>query len=158
MRLLLIKTNSYLGLLQRNKRLRILIVIVLQLVKKQKELNALFKKRVALEETLSEIENMGEYTIEAKQLPLSVVKWDPGTYLNLHVDDLGYVTDNHIPVHIYLNDDYEGGEVGFPTHNLLIKPKVGDFNVFPGNMHYAHEVKKVLSGTRYTLPIWFSIV
>ena len=40
-----------------------------ELVKKQKELNSLFKKRVALEETLSELENKGEYTIETKQLP-----------------------------------------------------------------------------------------
>ena len=40
-----------------------------ELVKKQKELNSLFKKRVALEETLSELENKGEYTIEMKQLP-----------------------------------------------------------------------------------------
>lgn len=96
--------------------------------------------------------------VQAKQNGLSVVKWDEGTYLNLHVDDLGYVTDNHLPVHIYLNDDYEGGEVNFPTHGLSIKPNVGDFIVFPGNMHYAHEVAKVLSGTRYTLPIWFTIV
>jgi len=40
-----------------------------ELVKKQKELNSLFKKRVALEETLSELENKGEYMIETKQLP-----------------------------------------------------------------------------------------
>jgi len=40
-----------------------------ELVKKQKELNSLFKKRVALEETLSELENKAEYTIETKQLP-----------------------------------------------------------------------------------------
>lgn len=40
-----------------------------ELVKKQKELNSLFKKRVALEETLSELENKSEYTIETKQLP-----------------------------------------------------------------------------------------
>jgi len=40
-----------------------------ELVKKQKELNTLFKKRVSLEETLSELENKGEYTIETKQLP-----------------------------------------------------------------------------------------
>ncbi len=40
-----------------------------ELVKKQKELNSLFKKRVALEEILSELENKGEYTIETKQLP-----------------------------------------------------------------------------------------
>ncbi len=81
----------------------------------------------------------------------------PGTELKVHHDQ-GYDMTLLRAVIIYLNDDYEGGEVGFPTHNLLIKPKVGDFNVFPGNMHYAHEVKKVLSGTRYTLPIWFTIV
>ena len=40
-----------------------------ELVKKQKELNSLFKKRVSLEETLSELENKGEYTIETKELP-----------------------------------------------------------------------------------------
>jgi hypothetical protein len=40
-----------------------------ELVKKQKELNSLFKNRVALEETLSELENKGEYTIETKELP-----------------------------------------------------------------------------------------
>jgi len=94
--------------------------------------------------------------IRPKEPHLSVAKWETGTKLNLHVDDLGYVTDNHIPTLIYLNDDYEGGEISFATHNVTIKPKVGDLLIFPGNMHYAHEVKEVLSGTRYTLPIWFT--
>lgn len=88
---------------------------------------------------------------------LTITRWDQGTKLTLHVDDLGYVTDNHLPTLIYLNDDYEGGELSFPTHSITIKPKVGDLIIFPGNMHYAHEVKEVLSGTRYTLPIWFTI-
>jgi hypothetical protein len=96
--------------------------------------------------------------IKAKEQHLNVVKWVEGTYLDLHVDDLGYVTDNHLPVLIYLNDDYEGGEIKFETYNLSLKPNVGDFIVFPGNLHYPHEVTKVLSGTRYTLPIWFTIV
>lgn len=96
--------------------------------------------------------------IQEKEPHLSVVKWTEGTYLNLHVDDLGYVTDNHLPVLIYLNSDYEGGEIRFEAHNISIKPNVGDFIVFPGNLHYPHEVTKVLSGTRYTLPIWFTIV
>jgi hypothetical protein len=96
--------------------------------------------------------------IRAKESYLSVVKWTPGTYLKLHVDDLGYVTDNHLPVLIYLNDAYEGGEISFELHNISIKPNVGDFIVFPGNLHYPHEVKEVLSGVRYTLPIWFTIV
>jgi len=93
------------------------------------------------------------------QMPnLSVAKWEKGTKLHLHVDDLGYATNNHIPTLIYLNDDYEGGEISFATHDITIKPKVGDLLIFPGNMHYAHEVKEVLSGTRYTLPIWFTII
>ena len=96
--------------------------------------------------------------IKPKGLYLSVAKWEKGTKLNLHVDDLGYATDNHIPTLIYLNDDYEGGEISFATHDITIKPKVGDLLIFPGNMHYAHEVKEVLSGTRYTLPIWFTII
>jgi hypothetical protein len=96
--------------------------------------------------------------IKPKSYELSVAKWEQGTSLNLHVDDLGYMTDNHIPTLIYLNDDYDGGEISFVTHDITIKPKIGDLLIFPGNMHYAHEVKEVLSGTRYTLPIWFTIV
>jgi Rps23 Pro-64 3,4-dihydroxylase Tpa1-like proline 4-hydroxylase len=96
--------------------------------------------------------------IKPKEPQLNVAKWDQGTKLNLHVDDLGYVTDNHIPTLVYLNDDYEGGEISFFTHDITIKPKVGDLLIFPGNMHYAHEVKEVLYGTRYTLPIWFTII
>jgi|694.fasta_scaffold00090_82 hypothetical protein len=88
---------------------------------------------------------------------LNIARWDKGTKLALHVDDLGWVTDNHLPTLIYLNDDYEGGELSFATHDVTIKPKIGDLIMFPGNMYYAHEVKEVLSGVRYTVPIWFTI-
>ena len=109
-------------------------------------------------EAISDAYGIAKEKIQVKQDTLSVVKWTEGTYLDLHVDDLGYVTDNHLPVHIYLNDNYEGGEIKFATHDLSFKPNVGEFIVFPGNMHYPHEVTKVLSGVRYTLPIWFTIV
>lgn len=94
---------------------------------------------------------------EPKSDRLDIARWDVGTKLTLHVDDLGYVTNNHLPTLIYLNDDYEGGELGFATHDMIIKPKKGDLIMFPGNLHYAHEVFEVLSGTRYTVPIWFTI-
>jgi len=109
-------------------------------------------------EEISKFYGIKKEQLLVKQDSLSVVRWTEGTFLNLHVDDLGYVTDNHLPVVIYLNDDYEGGEIRFETHGLSFKPNAGDFIVFPGNMHYPHEVTKILSGTRYTLPIWFSIV
>lgn len=95
--------------------------------------------------------------IKQKGDRLNVVKWEKGNSLKLHVDDLGYIADNHIAALVYLNDDYEGGELNFPTHNLSIKPKTGDLVFFPGNMNYAHEVTEVISGTRYTVPIWFTI-
>jgi len=102
--------------------------------------------------------NLEDINILEKEDFLGVVHWETGSYLKVHVDDLGYVTENHLPIIIYLNDNYEGGEIKFETHDLSIKPKTGDLVVFPGNMHYAHEVTKVLSGDRYTLPIWFTIV
>lgn len=107
---------------------------------------------------ISKLYNIEKEKVVAKQNTLSVVKWVEGSYLDLHVDDLGYVTDNHLPVNIYLNDDYEGGELKFQTHGISIKPKVGDMIVFPGNMYYPHEVTKIQSGIRYTLAIWFTIV
>jgi Rps23 Pro-64 3,4-dihydroxylase Tpa1-like proline 4-hydroxylase len=111
------------------------------------------------ERVLDEVKKAYGYdNIEKKNTDrLNIARWDKGTKLKLHVDDLGYVTDNHLPTLIYLNDDYEGGELSFATHDVTIKPKVGDLIIFPGNMHYAHEVKEVLSGVRYTLPIWFTI-
>jgi len=30
--------------------------------------------------------------------------------------------------------------------------------MFPGNMHYAHEVKTIISGVRWTVPMWFEFV
>lgn len=102
--------------------------------------------------------NLHDIEIVEKEEWLGVVHWETGSYLKTHVDDLGYVTENHLPIIIYLNDNYEGGEIKFETHDVSIKPKTGDLVVFPGNMHYAHEVKEVLSGDRYTLPIWFTVV
>jgi hypothetical protein len=96
--------------------------------------------------------------VSPKEEGLNIIKWVKGSKLNLHVDDLGYVTDNNIATLIYINDDYDGGEIKFATHEVDLKPKTADLLIFPGNMHYSHEVKEVLSGTRYTLPIWFTIV
>lgn len=120
-----------------------------------KDINKIIER---CKEQISNFYGIAKEKVQEKEPHLSVVKWTEGTYLNLHIDDLGYVTDNHLPVLIYLNNDYEGGEIKFETHNISIKPNPGDFVVFPGNLNYPHEVTKVLFGVRYTLPIWFTIV
>lgn len=55
---------------------------------------------------------------------------------------------------MYLNDDYEGGELVYnytDTDSNTIKPKAGDMIYFP--FWYFHEVNKVTSGTRYFFAI-----
>lgn len=96
------------------------------------------------------------YDVEVTPGSAHVAKWEPGQKLELHVDDLGRTSYNHMASLIYLNDDYEGGEIEFPTHNLSFKLPAGSLIMFPGNEHYPHEVKAITSGYRYTMPIWFS--
>ena len=97
-----------------------------------------------------------EYGFPVNNKSAFFARWDAGDSLDLHVDDLGPTNYNHMATLIYLNDDYEGGEIEFPTHKLTHKPSIGDLIMFPGNMHYAHEVKTIISGVRWTLPMWFS--
>jgi 2OG-Fe(II) oxygenase superfamily len=52
---------------------------------------------------------------------------------------------------LYLNDEYEGGEIYFPMQKFLLKPKKYSAIFFPGNdMDYLHGVSEIMSGNRYT--------
>jgi hypothetical protein len=95
------------------------------------------------------------YPIKVKQVNIPyIVRWSKDDNMEPHVDDLG--TDNyHMASLIYLNDDYSGGEISFISHDISIKPDKGDLIIFPGNLHYAHEVKTINSGFRYTIPVWY---
>jgi len=56
---------------------------------------------------------------------------------------------------IYLNEDYEGGELYFPEHNFYIKPEIGTLICFKGDENNLHGVKKVESGIRYTISLFW---
>lgn len=59
---------------------------------------------------------------------------------------------------IFLNDDYEGGELVFPEQDIVLKPKAGSLVFFPG-YYTRHGVNKVLSGTRINiLAHYFDII
>jgi len=57
----------------------------------------------------------------------------------------------------YLNDDFTGGELVFPELDLVITPKPGLLVGFPSNHKFVHAVPKVVSGKRYSLPVWFTV-
>ena len=81
---------------------------------------------------------------------------------------LKYIDSGHLPAHhdhgvssrvlstvIYLNDDYDGGEIEFKQSNVKIKPKAGSIVFFPSNFLYIHEVMAVSNGPRYAIPHWY---
>lgn len=60
----------------------------------------------------------------------------------------------HLSVLVYLNDDYEGGEIVFPKQSFKIKPKSGMLIAFPGNKMYPHLVEPCYGNLRYTVSLW----
>jgi predicted 2-oxoglutarate/Fe(II)-dependent dioxygenase YbiX len=85
-------------------------------------------------------------------------RWDIGEYQPLHADGEdpeGHPNEAFIVDYgavIYLNDDYEGGEIYFPDHNLEFKPSAGTLVFFPSNNMYIHGVREITKGVRYTTP------
>lgn len=82
------------------------------------------------------------------------VKYDgPGTHFKVHADH-GPTYVCTISVCVYLNDDYEGGEIWFPRMDgLAIKPKAGDIVVFPSTYIYEHASQDMISGVKYSVVI-----
>jgi predicted 2-oxoglutarate/Fe(II)-dependent dioxygenase YbiX len=73
----------------------------------------------------------------------------------VHIDNhyrFEYLTNSTI---IYLNDDYEGGEIYFPEFDFEYKPKRGDAILFPCDKNeFRHGVKEVTKGKRMTIAMW----
>jgi hypothetical protein len=84
-------------------------------------------------------------------------KWDVGGFANPHSDN----SDNHGEPNafeinkyvaiLYLNSNYEGGELYFPDHDIEFKPRAYSLITFPGGVENIHGVKEITSGTRYTM-------
>jgi hypothetical protein len=84
-------------------------------------------------------------------------KWEPGAYARIHSDN----TDEHgntgpfersrYAAFIYLNEDFEGGLLQFPSHDISISPKTGMLAVFSGGYENMHEVTMITKGVRYTM-------
>jgi predicted 2-oxoglutarate/Fe(II)-dependent dioxygenase YbiX len=72
-------------------------------------------------------------------------------YMNIHSDGGNPKNPQRIVfgIAIYLNDDFEGGELYYPDLDISIKPKVGSMVVHES--HFLHEVLTVRSGNRYSI-------
>lgn len=59
---------------------------------------------------------------------------------------------------VYLNDDYDGGElvIGSANPPIILKPEKGMLVIFGGGDGYMHGVRPASKCMRYTMPCWFT--
>jgi hypothetical protein len=113
-----------------------------------------------------EIDNF--FSVDAKPTSPALVRWLPGQYQHPHADKEMHEGENagkpnnfpwyDIATIVYLNDDYDGGELYFPIQGIEFKPKRGGVYFFPGDKNYVHGVREILVGTRYTCPFFWTIL
>lgn len=83
----------------------------------------------------------------------NALKYSSGQKYDSHYD--GSTSDGRsISAIIYLNDDYEGGEIEFVNFGIKIKPEPGMLLLFPSNYAYRHVAHPVTSGTKYAFVTW----
>ena len=91
------------------------------------------------------------------QIGYHTQKWEPGAYARVHSDNTdeegnsGAFTRSRYAAFLYLNDDFEGGMLQFPSQDISIQPKVGMLAAFDGGFNNMHEVTLLKSGVRYTI-------
>lgn len=75
-----------------------------------------------------------------------------GKDMPVHADNIPSLAVNVDTPHgmiLYINDDYEGGELYYPDLEIMVKPEAGSLVMHPGTVEYAHGVAPVTSGMRY---------
>ena len=85
--------------------------------------------------------------------------YEEGGFYKMHTDHHGRIPRT-LSVIIFLNNDYEGGQLNFhfPSEDnkifLEVKPKPGRLVMWPSNFLYPHSVSPVTKGKRYTIVSW----
>ena len=83
----------------------------------------------------------------------NLLRYKTGQEYKAHYDG-GTSIGRAISALMYLNDDYEGGELEFVNFGIKIKPRAGMMILFPSNYAYSHISHPVISGTKYALVTW----
>ena len=64
------------------------------------------------------------------------------------------VIDRDLGLLIYLNNDFEGGELTFTNLNYQIRPRAGTAVLFPSDQRFLHQAETVKKGVRYAIVSW----
>lgn len=95
--------------------------------------------------------------------PTQFLYYNVGGKYDLHNDSEDFVNGNltrvcerDVSILIYLNEDYEGGELEFPDWGVTMKPKAGTLIAFPSYINFSHRVLPVTRGKRFSLVTWIN--
>lgn len=95
--------------------------------------------------------------------PPQFLRYDVDEHYDCHNDSeswmdgkLKRVVERDVSVLLYLNDDFEGGQIEFTQLGLTLKPKAGMLLAFPSYLEFEHRVHPVTKGTRYTIVSWIA--
>jgi len=103
------------------------------------------------------------FKVELSTRPPVIIRWFPGLEQQPHSDkQLNDGSPNPFPTYdinslIYYNDEFRGGELYYPQHDITIKPEPGLAVAHPGDINYLHGVRMVTSGERFTTPSFYTI-
>ena len=91
---------------------------------------------------------------------VEILKYEKGGFYTIHSDHCASIPRT-LSVIIFLNNDYEGGELNFHdpiTEEIYqtIKPSPGRCVIWPSNFMYPHSVSPVTKGTRYAIVSWLT--
>lgn len=104
-----------------------------------------------------------KFAVSLYQRPPVLVRWLPGNEQQPHADkQLNDGSPNPFPTYdinsiIYWNGDFEGGEFYYPEFDIELKIEPGLAVAHPGDIHYLHGVKQMISGERWTTPSFYTI-
>jgi Rps23 Pro-64 3,4-dihydroxylase Tpa1-like proline 4-hydroxylase len=108
---------------------------------------------------VAEVSNLPEPQLS--KISFHIQKWAPGAFAPMHSDNSsndgvqGAFTRSKYAAFLYLNDNFEGGDLIFPQHGITVKPKTGMLAAFDGGHSNMHEVSLVKKNTRYTIGSFF---
>jgi len=80
----------------------------------------------------------------------SIIRYRTDDHMDVHRDNVEKSDHNNVyGVVLYVNDDYEGGEIYYPDSNIEFKPKKNSMVIHPAGL--SHGVRTVTGGVRYVL-------
>ena len=67
------------------------------------------------------------------------------------------IHDRDLSLLIYLDDDYDGGELAFPNFDFRLRPHAGMLVIFPSDCRYLHGAMPVTRGVRHAIVSWCAL-